>query len=55
MAGIKHGAQRPKISKGLRTTNGKHFRNDSEEARSRYKLKLAARAKRRTAKRNRKG
>lgn len=51
--GPKTGSQRSKISKHLRAGTTKRFRNDNEEARAKYKSKLAARAARKL-KKNRK-
>lgn len=52
-SGIHYATQRPKQPKHLRKGTEKKFRNDSEEARTKYKQKLAARGLRRL-KKNRK-
>ena len=49
-SGIHYSAQRPKTAKHLRGTTEKKFRNDNEEARIKYRQKMAARAIRRTKK-----
>jgi hypothetical protein len=50
MAGINHATQRPKISKNLRKSSVKKFRNDTPENRAKYAAKLAARRLRRLKK-----
>lgn len=51
MAGIKHGAQRPKLTKGLKERTKKHFRNDNPRLREEYRLKMEMRAARRSGNR----
>ncbi len=53
-SGIKAGANRPKLAKNLRTKSEKRFRNDSDAAKSAYRLKMASRLSRKAAKRARK-
>lgn len=50
MAGINYSGQRPKTAKHLRGATKKKFKNDSEEARTKYRQKMAARVIRRTKK-----
>lgn len=52
-SGIKKAGNRPKTAKHLRRGTTKKFRNDNEEARTKYAQKMAARASRRL-KKNRK-
>ena len=54
MAGIRNGGQRAKTSKNLRASAQKKFRNDSDDARKAYTMKLAKRMERRTKKRGKK-
>ena len=49
-SGIKSACNRPKSAKNLRSTGSKKFRNDNDEARAKYKTKLAARAARKLKK-----
>lgn len=51
MAGINYSNQRPKAAKHLRRGTEKKFRNDNDEARIRYRSKMAARAARKLKKR----
>lgn len=48
--GPKQGGQRSKLSKHLRAGTTKRFRNDNDEARAKYKTKMAARAARKLKK-----
>lgn len=48
--GPKQGGQRAKMSKHLRAGSQKKFRNDNDEARAKYKSKMAARAARKMKK-----
>lgn len=52
-SGIKGSCNRPKIAKNLRSKTTKKFRNDNDEARAKYKGKMAARAARRLKKASR--
>lgn len=54
MSGIKRATNRPKTEKRLRAKTEKKFRNDSQESKSKYAIKMAARAHRRLKKSNRK-
>jgi hypothetical protein len=49
--GPKKGGQRGKMAKHLRAGTQKKFRNDNEEARTKYKQKIVARQMRKTKKR----
>lgn len=53
-SGIKGTCNRPKLPKNLRSKSEKKFRNDNDEARAKYKAKMAARAARRLKKASRK-
>lgn len=53
-SGIHRSANRPKLPKHLRSGQKKRFRNDNPEARAKYASKMAARAARKTKKKNRK-
>lgn len=53
MAGINYSTQRPKAAKHLRHGTEKKFRNDSEEARAKYRTKITSRVARKM-KKNRK-
>lgn len=50
MPGPKTSQQRAKLSKHLRTTTKKKFKNDSTEARAKYALKMSSRISRRLKK-----
>lgn len=50
-SGIKASANRPKAAKHLRKGTEKKFRNDSDEARSAYRMKITQRAARKLKKR----
>lgn len=52
-SGIKRAANRPKSAKHLRHGTEKKFRNDSEEARAKYRTKITSRVARKM-KKNRK-
>ncbi len=52
-SGIRGACNRPKLPKHLRKASQKKFRNDNDEARTKYRAKLAARAARKL-KKNRK-
>lgn len=54
MSGIKHGGQRPKSGKNLKTQSQKKFRNDTDEGQKAYATKLAARRSRKEKKRHKK-
>jgi hypothetical protein len=53
-SGIHASANRPKLPKHLRSAGSKKFRNDNDEARTKYRAKMAARAARRLKKSRRK-
>lgn len=52
-SGIKGACNRPKTAKNLRSSTKKKFRNDNEEARGKYRAKMAARAARKLKKASR--
>jgi hypothetical protein len=50
-SGIHASANRPKTAKNLRSSSEKKFRNDDDEARAKYRTKMASRAARKMKKR----